>query len=336
MSPVLTVMWAAFIDRLGPAESIRYGQLPVPAPGPTDVLVRVAAAAVDPVDTFVRSGAYHTPIPFPFVVGRDLVGTVAATNPTTGFTVGEWVWSNSMGHAGRQGAAAQYVTVAAERLYPLPAGVDPDVAVAIAHPAATAHLALHTHASLRAGETVFIAGGAGHVGSAAIVLAARAGARVLASAAAADLDYCRTLGADVAVDYRDPDLANRLRNAAPTGIDVHLDTSGRHDLHLATDLLAARGRIILMAGSTAQPPLPAGPLYTRDGRILGFAISNATIAELGTAARRTNQLLADRALNPRLRVMPLKATAEAHHLLESGQARGLRLVLHPDHRHPHQ
>lgn len=324
-------MRAAFIDQLGPAENIRFGELPVPVPGATDVLVRVAAVAVDPVDTFIRSGAYRTPTPFPFVIGRDLAGTVAAADPAaTGFTLGDRVWCNSMGHAGRQGAAAEFVAVPADRLYRLPDGVDPDAAVAVAHPAATAYLALHTHAGLRAGETVFIAGGGGHVGGAATVLAVRAGARVVASAAAADLDYCRSLGADVALDYRDPDLAARLRDAAPVGVDVHLDTSGRHDLLLATEVLAPRGRIVIMSGIHARPQLPAGPLYTRGGRILGFAISNATAAELTAAAARINQLLAGGVLAPRgLRVLPLAAAAEAHHLLESGQARGLRLILRP-------
>lgn len=74
-------MWAAWIDEFGPPERIRYGELPVPSCGPTDVLVRVEAVAVNPADTFIRSGAYRTPIPIPFVIGRDLAGTVAASRP---------------------------------------------------------------------------------------------------------------------------------------------------------------------------------------------------------------------------------------------------------------
>ncbi|WP_093175721.1 alcohol dehydrogenase catalytic domain-containing protein [Sinosporangium album] len=126
-------MRAAFIKTLGPPENIRYGELPDPEPGPTDVLVDVTAVAVNPVDTFVRSGLFRTPIVFPFVVGRDLVGTVAATGPgAVGFAVGDAVWSNSLGHGGRQGAAAERVVVSADRLYHLPQGVDPVRAVAVA------------------------------------------------------------------------------------------------------------------------------------------------------------------------------------------------------------
>jgi NADPH:quinone reductase-like Zn-dependent oxidoreductase len=324
-------MRAAFIEELGPPENIRIGELPVPVPGPTDVLVRVAAAAVDPVDTFVRSGAYPTPTPFPFVLGRDLAGTVVVAGAgAAGFSPGDRVWCNSMGHHGRQGAAAEYVAVPADRLYPLPAGVEAATAVAVLHPGATAYLALQTHGSLRAGETAFVAGGAGNVGTVAVLLAARAGARVVASASGRDLDYCRRMGADVALDYRGADFADQLRAAAPEGVHVHLDTSGRHDLNLATELLARRGRIILMAGLSTQPELPVGGLYTRGGRIVGFAISEARIVELDDAARRINQLLADGALAPRsVQRLGLEQTAEAHRRLESGQARGARLVLHP-------
>lgn len=324
-------MRAAWIDAVGPAGNIRVGELPVPAPGPTDVLVRVAAVAVDPVDTFVRSGAYPTPTPFPFVIGRDLVGTVATAGAgASGFTPGEPVWCNSLGHDGRQGAAAGYAVVPADRLYRLPEGVDPVAAVAVVHPAATAHLALSTHAGLCAGETVYIGGGGGNVGGAAIVLAGHTGARIVTVAGADDLEHCRALGADVALDYRDPDLARALRRAAPDGIDVHLDTSGHHDLDTALGSIAERGRIVVMAGITARPELPAGALYTRGARLIGFAISTATVTELAGAAARINQLLGRGTLRPRaVEQLPLRAAADAHRRLETGRARGVRLVLRP-------
>jgi NADPH:quinone reductase-like Zn-dependent oxidoreductase len=99
---------AAYITELGSPDVITYCELPRPVPGPTDVLVRVEAVAVDPVDLFVRSGAYRTPTPFPFVLGRDVVGTVAEAGPgASRFAVGDRVWSHSMGHAGRQGVTAE-------------------------------------------------------------------------------------------------------------------------------------------------------------------------------------------------------------------------------------
>src|SRR5690606_40814215 len=88
-APAPGPMRAAYIDAVGPADVIRYGELPIPSHGPTDVLVRVRAVAVNPVDTFVRSCAYATPLPFPFVLGRDLAGEVAAAGPSAvGFSPG--------------------------------------------------------------------------------------------------------------------------------------------------------------------------------------------------------------------------------------------------------
>lgn len=316
-------MRAAFVERLGRPEEIRVGELPLPVPGPEDVLVRVEASAVDPVDGFVRSGAYRTPTPFPFVIGRDLMGREVGT--------GRRVWSHSMGHGGRQGAAAEYAAVPRDRLYPVPDGVDAEQFLAALHPAATAVLALEVHGDLGTGETVFVGGGAGNVGRMALAVArqavSRAG-RVVATASARDLALCRELGADSALDYRDPGLGRALADALEPGADVHLDTSGRHDLDRAVDLLAPRGRIVLMAGLGARPALPVGPLYTRDGSVRGFAISNATVEELALTAARISAL-ASQGLLPdlRLRRLPLGEARRAHEELEAGRLHGIRTVL---------
>ncbi|MFH9729867.1 NADPH:quinone reductase [Streptomyces sp. NPDC017260] len=325
------LMRAAYIDSVGPADRVHHGELPVPPIGPTDVLVRVAAVAVNPVDTFVRSGAYATPLPFPFVVGRDLVGEVAVAGPgATGFTPGQRVWCDSLGHAGRQGSFAQYATVAAERLYTAPRDIDGDHLVAAAHPAASAWLALFRHGRLRPGETVYIGGGAGNVGGAAVALASRAGARVVATARAEDATAVRGLGAAEVIDYRSPDLGARVRGAAPDGYDVHLDTSGHGVLADAVDLLARGGRLVAMVGlGTGPAELPLSRLYTRDAGIVGFAISNATTADLAEAAEGVVGVLRDTPWRPRIADrLPLSMAAEAHRRLEAGEVRG-RLVLTP-------
>lgn len=319
---------AAFIERLGPPESIRYGVLPAPVPGPADVLVDVLASTVNPVDTFVRSGAFRTPLNFPAVISRDLVGTVAAAPTASGFAAGDQVWGNSAGHGGRPGPAAEQVVVAPDRLYHVPPGVDPVQAVAVAHPAATAYLALFTHGRLRAGDTVLVGGAAGNVGSALVVLAVDAGARVLATAAPDDAGYCRGLGAEAVFDYRDHELTARIKEHSPQGVDVYVDTSGHNDLAGAVDLLAQRGRIVLLAGARSLPVLPAGPLYMKDCSIAGFVISHATAAELAAAARAINRLLLSGRLRPRAtEILPLRAAARAHARMERGELHGKRLIL---------
>ncbi|MFB7595859.1 NADPH:quinone reductase [Streptomyces sp. NPDC056160] len=322
-------MRAAYIEQLGPPDVIRYGELPSPRPGPTDVLVDVLATTVNPVDTFVRSGVFRTPVGFPLVIGRDLVGTVAEAGPgAPGFAVGDRVWSNSLGHGGRQGAAAERAVVAADRLYHLPDGVDPLTAVAIVHPAATAYLALFTHGRVRPGETVVVAGAAGNVGSALVVLAARAGAHVVATAGEAGAEHCRALGAAQTIDYRDPSAVERIRDACPGGVDLYLDTAGVNDLTNTVGLLARRGRIVLLAGARTRPELPAGELYMKDCSVVGFVISHATSTELAEAAAAVNRLLAAGALRPRSpEVLPLSAAAEAHRRMDEGRVRGKRLIL---------
>jgi len=322
-------MRAAYIDAYGPPEAIHYGELPLPVAGPTDVLVRIEMATVNPVDTFVRSGAWRTPLQFPFVVGRDLVGTVATVGPgTTGFAVGDRVWCNSLGHAGRQGAAAEYAVVPAKRLYHAPENVPAEHLVALAHPAATAYLALFTHGRLRPGETVVVAGAGGNVGGAMTVMANAAGLRVLAIASARDAEYCSGLGADEVFDYRDPLVAQHIREACPDGANAYVDAAGYNNVSTALDLLTRRGRLVLLAGKDSTPALPVGPLYLKDRSVVGFAISQATSAELAEAAQFISRLSADGRLRARnLDTLPLGEAAEAHRRLEAGELHGRRIAL---------
>ncbi|MFF5444597.1 NADPH:quinone reductase [Streptomyces sp. NPDC012888] len=325
-------MRAAYIEELGSPDGMKFGELPSPVPGPTDVLVDVIATTVNPVDTFVRSGVFRTETPFPFVVSRDVVGTVVEAGPgALGFKPGDLVWSNSLGHEGRQGAAAEQAVVPVDRLYHLPDGVDVADAVAVAHPAGTAHLALFTHGRVQPGETVLIAGAGGNVGSAAVVMAVDAGARVVATCSARDIDYVRSLGASAVFAYDDPDRAAAIRQFAPEGVNLHIDTFGDHDLTAAVDVLAPRGRIVLLAGVRSRPVLPAGPFFMKDASILGFVISHATTVELAHAASSINRLLAAKQLRPRaIETLPLSEAAEAHRRMERGELHGKRVVLRTD------
>ena len=321
---------AAYVDALGPVDAIRVGTLPVPELGPDDVLVAVDAVAANPVDTYVRSGQYATPIPLPLILGRDLVGTVVEVGAgVQSWRPGDAVWGNSLGHDGRQGSFTDFAVVAADRLYRVPDGVDVETVVAVAHPAITAYLGWFVHARIRPEMTVFIGGGAGNVGTAAIQLARRAGVRVIASAREEHADRCRAAGADVVVDYRSADLAEQVRAAAPDGVDVLWDTSGTNDFGVATAVLAPGATILVTASRQPTTPVSFAPLYTRDTRVLGFVVSRAAVGDLARGAQLINQLLADGALTARIADrLPLSAAAAAHTRLESGDVDG-RLVLRP-------
>lgn len=324
-------MQAAFIRKTGGVDQIQVGELPTPRPGPTDALVRMEASEANFVDLFVRSGAYRTYTPFPFIIGRDLVGTVVEAGSGVGrFSIGDRVWCNSLGHAGRQGAWAEYAVVAEDRLYPLPAGVEVRHAAAILHAAATAHIGLVRDAKLVAGETIFVEGGGGAVGSAVVQIATAIGARAIASGSQEDSEWCRSCGAGTVLDYHRQDLYEQVRAAAPDGVDVWWDTSGRNDFNHCLPLLAFGGRAVIMSGlGSADPALPVGALYTHEITLHGFAISNATVTDLATAAATINRLLAAGCLKARVgATYHLADAARAHADLEQHKVHG-RIVLIP-------
>lgn len=242
---------------------------------------------------------------------------------------GRKVWTNSLGHAGRQGSFCEYAVVPADRLYPLPPDLDPTDLVAAAHPAASAWLARFRHGRLRYGDTVYVGGGAGKVGSAGVALAATAGARVVATARADDLDFVASLGATEVIDYASSDAVRRVGRSAPEGYDLYLDTSGTADPAVSIDQLAHGGRLVVMVGLHATPAVPIGRLYTRDASIVGFAISNASVADLAGAARGVTHLLHTTSWRPRVaEILELSETARAHRQLEERRLKG-RLVLQP-------
>jgi NADPH:quinone reductase-like Zn-dependent oxidoreductase len=288
----------------------------------------VQSSTVNHVDLFVRSGAYRTRTPFPFVIGRDVVGTVvAAGRGVEEFVPGDQVWCNSLGHAGRQGAFAEYAVAPVDRVYPLPAGVEPDAAAPVLHAAATACLGLFREACLTVGETVFIGSAGGAVGSAAVQLAAAAGAHVIATASQNDTQWCSELGAAVVIAKEAGDVYDQVRAAAPAGIDVWWDNSRHHDLERTLPLLRQGGRVIVAAGLEASPVLPIGQLYVRDASLRGFAISNASTTDLAAAAEVINSQLASGSLRVRVgATYDLVDAARAHAAMEAGSVHGKLLI----------
>src|SRR3954471_7306280 len=200
-------MRAAYIESTGPAEAIRVGDLPTPEPGPGEVLVRVGATALNPIDLYLRSGAVAMPMSFPYVIGCDLAGTVERLGPGAHrYQVGDRVWGSNQGLFGRQGATAEYAAVAEDWLYPTPQGLSDPEAAALALVGITAHLGLFRCGRLDAGETVYVSGGGGGVGSMVIQMAKAVGARVATTAGHTEsLDLCRQLGADLVLNYKTDD-----------------------------------------------------------------------------------------------------------------------------------
>lgn len=311
-------MKAAFIEQTGPPENIRYGDLPDPKCGDEEVLVRVKAVAVNPIDTYIRSGLIKAQLPQPFIIGCDLAGVVEKPgSKATRFKSGDRVWGSNQGLLGRQGTFSELAAADEDFLYLTPAGVSDDDAAAIALVGITARLGL-TRAQLKSGETIFVNGGSGGVGSTVIQMSKAIGAKVIASAGSdAKTAACRKLGADAAVNYKTENIAEAIKKAAPQGVNVWWETTREPDFDLAVGSLAFRGRMVLMAGRDARPAFPVGAFYTKDCAIHGFVMFMASPDEQRAAAHDINRWLAEGKLKPKIdRVLPLSQAAEAHRLQE--------------------
>ncbi len=323
MANTLT-MKAAYIERTGPPEGITYGDLPAPRPGPTQCLVKVGAVAVNPIDTYLRSGLIAMQLPMPFIVGCDLAGMVVETGPkVTRFKPGDRVWGSNQGLLGRQGTFAELAAVEEDWLYPTPKGVNDEQAAAIALVSITAHLGLVRDAKLKAGEVLFVNGGSGGVGSTVVQMAKALGARVIATAGSDEkAARVRKLGADLAINYKTENVDAAIKSFATNGVNVWWETLREPDFDRAVPHLAARGRMIIMAGREARPPFPVGPFYVKGCSLHGFAMFNATPEEQRAAAEEINRWMAEGKLKANIdRVLPLSEAAEAHRLQEENTIR---------------
>ncbi|GAB6164194.1 zinc-binding dehydrogenase [Thermostilla marina] len=312
-------MKAAYIERTGPPEVIQYGDLPDPTPGDDQVLVRVEAVSLNPVDTYIRAGTIPFDLPKPFVVGCDLAGTVEAVGKNvTRFKPGDRVWGSNQGLLGRQGTFSELAAVDECWLYPIPEGVSAQDAAAVSLVGITAHLGLFRDAQLKPGEILYVHGGTGGVGSCVVQMGKAAGAVVVTSAGSPEkAARCRELGADHVILYKEENEAEALERIAPEGVDVWYETLREQDFDLIVSHLRPRGRIVVMAGRDARPPFPIGPFYVKDCKMFGFAMFNAPPEEQERCALDINRWMVEGKLKPMIgRVMKLSETAEAHRLQE--------------------
>ncbi|MDX1944903.1 MAG: NADPH:quinone reductase [Pirellulaceae bacterium] len=331
-------MKAAYIEATGPAESsIQYGDVPDPVPTAGQVLVKVGAVAVNPIDTYLRNGANYWQLPQPFIIGCDVAGTVVGLGQgASKFKLGDRVWGSNQGLMGRQGTFAELCAIDEQWLYPTPASVSDEAAAACALVGITAHLGLVREAALQAGQAVFVNGGAGGVGSMVVQMAKALGARVLATAGSAEkVKLLGQLGADAAVNYKTDDIAAAVAKFSPGGVNLYWETVREPDFDKIVSYLAERGRVILMAGRDARPPFPVGPFYVKGCSLHGFVMFKATADEQRAAAEDINRWLADGRLKANIsRVLPLSQAAAAHKLQEDNTLHkagtlGGKIVLKP-------
>jgi NADPH:quinone reductase-like Zn-dependent oxidoreductase len=286
-------MRAVQLAEHGGPEVLNVEDVDRPDPAADELLVEVAAASVNPVDTYFRDGSY-TPVGLPFTPGVDVAGTVVEMgSDVDGFEAGDQVMGTGIGGGASQGAYAEFATIPTDRVVTLPDGADITEAGAAGVAAVTSWRALIDHASLEPAEYCLIHGGSGGVGHAAVQLGAAVSARVITTAAPDYHDALADLGAETVLDYDREDLADAVREASDGGVDVILDHRLDDYLQFDADVAATGCRVV---GIGENDPDPG---FSNDGAARSKDVSYQFMSMFNT---------------PDLRV-PLRGVA---HLLETG------------------
>lgn len=246
-------MKAMVLTAFGGPESFELRDVPKPEPQAGQVLVRVHATSINPLDYQVRRGDYPDLVPLPAITGHDVSGVVEAVGPgVTAFAPGDEVWYTPQIFDG-QGSYAEYHVAAENIIGRKPASLSHLEAASLTLVGGTVWEALTVRAALRVGESILVHGGAGGVGHVAIQVAKAIGAKVFTTVREANAEFVRGLGADVTIDYEKEDYADViLRETGGRGVDVVFDTIGGNTLARSPDALAQLGRVVSIV-DIAQP-----------------------------------------------------------------------------------
>jgi NADPH:quinone reductase len=281
--PRRDAMKAMRAHQFGGPELLRYEDAPDPRAQAGQVQIRVRAAGINPADLVRLSGRLQ-PLPLPYIPGTDVCGEVEAVGAgVTHVKTGDRVFGRAV-----SGGYAEKTCLAAGEAFPLPANLSFEEGAAIPIPFFTAYRALHHKAGIQSGETVLISAGGGGVGVAAIQLAKVSGARVLTTVGSSEkAARTRTLGADVAINYKEQDFTAETQKATGgKGADVIIENVATDNLGKDFAALATNGRIVLVGTGTGKSPEAAfavfGALF-KDASIYGMSLANAGPAVAGMA-----------------------------------------------------
>lgn len=332
-------MKAFIVDKYGKGLPLREAEVPVPELGAHDVLVRIVASGVNPLDAKIRDGEFKIPLPYktPFVLGNDLAGVVAAVGSgVRNFAVGQEVYGRP--DKDRIGTFAEYLSVNQHDLALKPANLTMAEAASLPLVALTAWQALVERANVQPGQKVLIHGGAGGVGRVAIQVAKHLGAHVATTASAVDAELVRALGADVVVDYRIQQFQDVL-----TGYDVVVDSLGADSVLKSLTVLRPGGLVIGIAGPPdpdfasylGKPVLrPVLALTSRKVRStakkLGVRYTFLFMRASGQQLTQLTELVEAGVLRTHVeRTFAFSETSAALELVDSGQAKGKVVITMP-------
>jgi NADPH2:quinone reductase len=310
-------MKAIVVKEFGGPDVMKLDQVPDPSPGAGQLLIRVQAVGVNPVETYIRAGAYARKPNLPYTPGSDVGGTVERAGAgVTAFKPGDRVYTQ-----GASGGYAEFLVCEEAVVHPLPERVSFAQGAALGVPYSTAWRALFMRARARAGETLLVHGASGGVGTAAVELGRSHGLRVIGTAGTTEgLNLAREHGAHHVLNHRDKDYLQQvmpLTNNA--GVDVVLEMLANVNLDNDLDVLARNGRIVVI-GNRGRVEIDPRKSMARDGAILGMTLFNATPEELREIHAGLIAGLENGSLNPVIgKEFPLADAAKAHvAVMESG------------------
>jgi putative PIG3 family NAD(P)H quinone oxidoreductase len=319
----------------GGPDVLEWAEVPDPTPGRGEVLIDVAASAVNRADLLQRQGRYAPPPGASDIIGLECSGRIAALGDgVTGWNVGDEVCALLAG-----GGYAEKVVAPAAQLLPIPDGVDVVTAAGLPEVACTVWSNIVMVGRLAAGETLLVQGGSSGIGTHAIQVAKALGARVAATAGAPDrMERCRELGADIVIDYHDDIPAQLKKATAGHGADVILDNMGAKGLAANIDALASDGRLMIIGfqgGATATVDL--GVLLRKRGSITAMSLRGRPVEGpngKGTIVAAVREhvwpLLADGRVRPVVHAgVPMAEAAKAHEQLDAGGVVGKLLLVAP-------
>lgn len=322
-------MHAMVLNRVGGPEVFEYAEVPTPEPAAGEVLIRIACAGVNPADWKDRQGhlQQYYPYQFPYIVGFDAAGIVERVGAgVTEFAVGDRVITCCDHGQGRWGTYAEYVATSVAKVAPLPASLSFAQGATLPVAGLTAWQSVHTFGELHADQTILVHGGSGGVGSFAVQFARAAGARVAATCSTANVEYVRSLGAELVIDYRTQDIEQALRAWAPAGVDIVLDAVSCGTLPSGLALLRKGGVLVSVPtlvgdGDIAGDMQRAAEMGVRKTfTVMSDLVARPQLTEIGTLV----ELGAVR--TPPLELLPLREAGTAHARLEAGGVHG-KLIL---------